>query len=58
MKAGILSVVCCSRWRLFLAESATQVVMIKKPKSQTHASASDALNLAWSVVNSQDFFFF
>jgi hypothetical protein len=27
--------------------------MIKKPKIQTHASASDALNLAWSVVNSQ-----
>jgi hypothetical protein len=35
--------------------SVTQVVMIKSqnPKSQTHASASDALNLAWSAVNSQ-----
>ena len=53
MKAGILSVVCCSRWQLFLAVSATQVVKIKKPKSQTHASASDALGLSWSVVNSQ-----
>ena len=53
MKAGILSVVSCSRWWLFLAVSATQVVMIKKPNIQTHASTSDAFNLAWSVVNSQ-----
>ena len=33
--------------------SVTQVMVIKKPKIQTHASASEALNPAWSAVNSQ-----